>query len=243
MEISSLFSILWFILSGTNQSTPVNEVPSFLPTQVIDLAKKDDLEVIYSDEDETLFIAIHVEEKDWWESLHIGQIEAGEINWLPLQNPPSSQSIYSARFMSLEGFEGSLIEVYDITHMNNGSFYLYQKQGNKVVNLLKTRAFDANGGLPKYTKKYQQYDCGETLKDWRLFPDYKDLNGDGATDLILQGFMETNCIERNKSTALARDKIKMASIPIVKIFIWVPEKNKFVEYYFDDDFYFKPKPK
>ena len=126
-------------------------------------------------------------------------------------------SILSAHWIELEGFQEAVLEVYGATHMGNGNIYLFKVSGNKYSLIFATRAvsgFWPTGNSPSQDlKKYGYANCQETFKDDKLKATYQDLNTDGISDLILTGATEVIC----------DDKIVADIVPIEEKFILNPD--------------------
>ena len=147
-----------------------------------------DVEIIKCKIDPTLFIALLVTEYNWWESISIVKFQKGQILWTArFDTLPSSQSILSARQISLKGIPNPLIEVFDETHMGNGFYYLYELRGKTIRLLASTRAVDNNddGEIEIIHKSYSRLFKGGQLK-----PTYIDINKDGHTDIKLTGTIQ-----------------------------------------------------
>ena len=177
-----------------------------------------DVTIIKCNVDPNLFITILVREKDWWEDLQVVNFSNGHIQWVAsFDTVPSSQSIYTARQISLKGIAFPLIEVFDVTHQGNGYYYLYELKGKHAKLITQTRAVDWNfdGGL-EYNHKY----CSIIYKNGTLTPTYKDMNNDGYTDIILKGTIQIYDDDW---------KTMLKQYPAQKVLYYNKSKNKFVE--------------
>lgn len=185
----------------------------------------DDVEVQFSPRDENLFFAILEEDVDWWEGLYVGRLTNKKIQWLTLSQPPTEQSILSARFLTLEGFSDPILEVYGQTHHGHGNLYLYRIKKEELVLIFQTAAVDTYNeyvwrpdGYPKYG--YQT--CGFVYKNGRLAAKYRDQNSDGIADVILMGVREALCeyiVSIDQSSNIATTQtVKVEEQPIHQIY-------------------------
>lgn len=121
--------------------------------------------------DSPLFVAIIEDEKDWWEYFKIGKVQNGEIKWLDMKNWPKGQymenSILSARWIELQGFNEPMLEVFSVTHMGNGEIYLFKVDDDGYSLIFNTYAVE-NG------EKFSS--------------DYSDLDGNGFSDVTLSRY-------------------------------------------------------
>jgi hypothetical protein len=120
---------------------------------------------------------------------------------------PMEQSIHQVRSLRLAGFTGPIFEVTGITHMGNGNLYLYELRDKKLELLLTTRMVDFNADPFQF-------------QHGLLEVDYRDIDGDGITDLALQGVVE----DRGDNG----DQV-IASRPCRKVFLWNVARKQFVE--------------
>lgn len=167
---------------------------------------------------QSIFYAVIGWQKDWREDLKIGKLQNDKIVWLDITNRPNEQSILSAKFVSLKGITDPVLEVYGETHMGNGDIYLYRVGENEASLLFNTSAVDEHneylwrpGGYPEYG---HYSTCGEVYKGGRLTADYKDLNNDGVSDIILSGKTEVICEKAESHDPLITTEVKAAEIPV-----------------------------
>jgi hypothetical protein len=153
-----------------------------------------------------VFVAICDTETEWWGTFQCVECTPdGRILW-KTSDEIGEQSVHKARAITVPGFANPLIEVFGITHMGNGSLYLYELRGQSLHRVLETRAVDRN-------------DAGGVFHDTTLTPHYADLNADGHADLTLTGVI----LERTARQASLR------STPCRKVFLWHPAERRFVE--------------
>jgi|GEM_PF-3366168 len=179
----------------------------------------DNVSVEFSQSHPELFLAILESTKDWSEGLYVGRMKLGEIQWFEIKDPPTEQSILSAKFIELGGIPDSVLEVYGETHMGNGNLYLYRVGEGELTLLFDTKAVDRYnddvwrpGGYPEYGN-YST--CGKVFENGKLSADYKDLNDDGVSDVVLSGKTDVICQEEIGSGEFLRTKdVKAAEIPI-----------------------------
>ena len=129
--------------------------------------------------------------------------------------------ILSARFIDLEGFSDPVVEVYGLTHAGHGSLCIYEIQNDRLNLLFRTVAVDYNPDTrwaPDNFKKYGYETCGEIFAGGKLTSEYRDINKDGNLDLVLSGEQEIICESDDRSNGI--HELKLASIPVKKIFLW-----------------------
>ncbi len=195
-----------------------------------DCTKPESVEVIFKNKKDTLFAAVSIWQKDWWEEFEFGNYLNGKIEQIKIDNEPTDQSISSVRFLDLKGFANPIAEVYGQTHAGHGFFYLYEISGDKAKLILKFSAVDINNDIrwsPDNLKKYGHGSCGEVFAGGKLESNYKDLNKDGISDVILSGAEEIIC-ESYKINSSDYTEIKIAENPVEKVFSWDDSAKGFV---------------
>jgi hypothetical protein len=178
-----------------------------------------DVTIIKCNTDPNLFITILVREKDWWEDIQVVNFSNGHILWTAkFDTLPSSQSILSARQISLKGIALPLIEVFDVTHQGNGYYYLYELKGKQARLITQTRAVDWN--FDEGLEFNHKVDCSIIYKGGKLTPIYRDVNNDGITDIILKGTIQI--FESDWKT-------KLKEYPAQKVLVYNITKKRFIE--------------
>jgi hypothetical protein len=166
-----------------------------------------------------LFIAILVEENHWWETSRIVRFKNHQIVWqASIDTLPEGQSIYTARQISLTGFPDLFIEVFDMTHMGNGFYYLYSLHGSHARLMLQTRAVDRN--MDGAEQVGDSVGCSQVYKNDSLTSSYTDLNHDGYADIHLTGVVLTYAQD---------DKTLLRQCPIQKVFLYNKKRHRFIE--------------
>lgn len=192
-----------------------------------ELQEIQDIEIKFYDE--SFFLAIVAWETDWWENLRFGRFQDGTIKWLEIENPPTEQSILSARFVELKGFHDPILEVYGETHMGNGDLYLYKINGSKVTLLqdIKGAVDGYYDGIwnPDNYSKYGYGTCGEVYEGDKLLASYKDLNNDGLSDIVLTGITDIICEQEKINEVGERSKVKVSAIP-AKFTYYISNSNE-----------------
>lgn len=177
--------------------------------------KLEGLEIIKCKIDPTLFIVIREKQIGWWENLSVIKFRKNKIIWkAKFDKLPTSQSIISARQISLKGFKNPLIEIFDETHLGNGFYYLYELNGKNLKQLVVTIAVDKNEDL---ALEINNKNCSRLIKNKHLKPYYQDINKDGFVDLILKG----------KIQIVGDNYLKEYFAQ--KVFIYDSSKKKFIE--------------
>lgn len=157
-----------------------------------------------------LCLAICDREHRWWGFFGLYELQEGRVAWqAECEIEPGEQSVHRVRGLKLSGFTRPIVEAYGETHMGNGNLYLYELRNQSLVLLLKTRAVDSHWG------------DGETFQDGRLMSEYPDLNGDGFSDLLLNGEVE----ERTELL----ENVVAAKRHSQKGFLWNASTGKFEE--------------
>ncbi|MBI3256018.1 MAG: hypothetical protein HYZ63_03550 [Candidatus Andersenbacteria bacterium] len=177
----------------------------------------DGVKVQLSDDDPNLFFAIIEREKDWWENLYVGRVKQRNIEWLEVKNPPTEQSILSARFIKLKGMPYPILEVYGKTHNGNGKIYVYRINEQNLSLILSEVAVDSyneNVWRPEGYPQYGYNACGQVYQDGKLTSDYKDFNGDGMPDLLLSGTSEIICESIKQYDPFESIELKVDKIPV-----------------------------
>ena len=220
-----------FLLLGNNEAgaLKVMIVGSFNLEQQRQIQ---DIEIKFYKGDPSLFLAIIEWEKNWREELKIGALENG-MKWLKTENPPVEQSILSARFIDLDGFQRPIIEVYGKTHMGNGSLYLYEIKDDALFLIFKTVAvdfYDESKWDPENYQKYGYSTCGQIYEDGKLSVAYSDMNKDGMSDVVLTGKINVVCEGKTRTENFIKDtNIKVSEMPVNRIYLWDEKNQVFVE--------------
>jgi hypothetical protein len=166
-----------------------------------------------------LFIAVLVTEDHWWETISFIRFKNHQIiSRATIDKLPEAQSIYAAREIFLKGFRDPMIEVFDITHMGNGFYYLYRLHGSRASLLLQTFAVDRNRDGAEHFG--DSLECSRVFKHDRLTPSYKDLNNDGYADIRLTGIAQLYAQD---------DKTLLRQWPVQKVFLYDTIRRRFIE--------------
>ncbi|MEK7618888.1 MAG: hypothetical protein AAB416_01440 [Patescibacteria group bacterium] len=230
----SIFFIPFFMLSHQGSAAPIKEAIAYSMNEDLRM-QIEDIDVRYGAATPLFFYAIVEWRKDWWESLRVGKKESNGVTLITIDREPDEQSILKAEFLKLKGFERPVLEVYGQTHVGNGALYLYEIGETSARLLLLARgAVDAHvdgAKNPENLERYGYDECGEVFKDGALKSDYRDLNGDGISDLRLSGIADMLCEENRiegNSSADSR-QITVAHRRKERVFLWNPEFRQFVE--------------
>jgi hypothetical protein len=166
-----------------------------------------------------LFIAILVTENHWWETISFVRFKNHQIVWqATIDTLPGAQSIYAARQIFLAGFPDPMIEVFDITHMGNGFYYLYRLHDRHARLLLQARAVDRN--MDGAEQVGDSMGCSQVYKNNSLTPSYTDINKDGYADIRLTGAMQTYAQD---------DKTLLRQWPVQRVFFYNKKQHRFIE--------------
>jgi hypothetical protein len=140
--------------------------------------------------------------------------QGGRIQWTvaPSEEDVDEQSFIRARAVRLRGVTGPLVEVFGMTHMGNGNYYLFQLRGRELRLTLKTFAVDTH------------WPDNNLIQGEHLRPQYLDLNGDGYDDVALTGVVQKFGRDPDADPAPPYQ-----AIPCQKIFHWNPQRERFVE--------------
>lgn len=195
-----------------------------------DRAYTKNIEIKRYSSNSSLFLAIIEREKDWSEDFKAGAYKDGKVEWLQAEDMPTEQAILKAKFVSLKNFKNPIIEVYGETHTGHGAMYLYAVRDDQLELLLKTPAVDFNNDIrwsPDNYEKYGYGNCGEVFAGGRLASSYRDLNNDNVSDIVLSGTEEIICEKELKESFEKYAEVKVASIPVKKVFLWDKNKNSY----------------
>jgi len=176
--------------------------------------------------DQSTFLAIMEREKDWWEELRVGKRDHDKIKWLKIENPPTENSILSARWIKLKGFAGPILEVYGETHNGHGDLYLYQLNIDKLSLIFQTSAVDHHHDSKWHPQNYQKYGlgtCGETYTHGKLSATYSDINNDGVFDVKLTGIKNIICDQEYPNY---NHQVIISEIPINLTYLLKPLSNQ-----------------
>ena len=147
----------------------------------------------------------------WWGFFGLYKYKVDSIVWAAqIADAPEEQSVDSVRGVALKQMSGPVVEVFGQTRMGNGSLYLYVLQGRDLKLLLKTRAVD-------YHKNFDLFRGG------KLKVNYKDVNGDGSTDVILTGVV--NYFDDDGPNP----EMVIGSKTCKKVFVWDEKHNVFLK--------------
>ena len=163
---------------------------------------------------DSLYIAKCEYQHRWWGFFGVLIFSRGQLNWLHKSCDTDTiveQSIFGTRGFVHSDFENPLIEVFGMTHMGNGSYYLFEFADNTPKLLLKTRGLDCHTG------------------DWITFvgdcltPTYTDLDDDGHFDVVLTGIVDEG-ISYDDKIAVFNLRYEYR-----KAFVWRSSRHRFVE--------------
>lgn len=143
---------------------------------------------------------------------------SGRVEWeATCDSEPDGQFIRQVRAITLKGFAGPVIEVYDETHCGNGSLHLYVVRGRALVHLFATRAVDDNDS------------DSQVLENGILSTEYRDLDGDGYDDIILSGVLRGEGWPDAGSGADDKEADLSPATPCREEFRWDSARAKYVE--------------
>jgi|GEM_PF-2629879 len=182
----------------------------------------------------SLFSAVIVRQKDWWEDLKVGRYTQGSVKWLEIDRPPYEQAILSVKFIKLKGFTEPFLEVYGYGHKGTGFFHLYQIKGDNLRLVLETRAVDYKNESHAYLEnfmKYGHWNCDARFISGLLDSFYEDFNNDGVDDVKLSGREEMVCDVFRDDYQIGDDftteEEQMAEYGVEKIFLFDASKNTY----------------
>ncbi|MCC7509734.1 MAG: hypothetical protein IT464_10195 [Planctomycetes bacterium] len=121
----------------------------------------------------TRFAAICDWEEMWWGCACTFEVTDGRVARLQVLDH-TEHVTYRMRCIAFESVADPLLECFGKTHMGHGSYYLYRLGQDGADLLIKTEAVDYHHDL-------------DLLRGGMLRPEYRDFNGDGATDVELSG--------------------------------------------------------
>jgi len=179
---------LWVALGILGGCPGVKTAPSFGTDQLIHLLlvidresnpehPLDRLEAFPIPGEEGWYVTIEDTWAHWFGSFGCYKVEDGRIWEAGISEAPLEQSILELRGVRLQGFSRACVEVFGMTHMGNGDYYLYALEGGNLRCVLKTRAVD-------------WHKDENLIRDGKLSVTYRDLNGDGVDDVEFTGIVE-----------------------------------------------------
>lgn len=188
----------------------------------------DRIELIPFKNSDSLFVAHLVFEPSWWSSFSVGRYIDGKIQWLRIEDTVKMANyILSIKEIQLNGFENPIIEVYDSTHMGNGSFYLFEVNKYTLALLVKTRAVDSlmDGATHPLVCGDRAFSASSSLfRDQKLAVEYADVNNDGIDDFTLSGVIDIYCNGEFKGDGMNRkiddSDYLYKSVPAKKVFLF-----------------------
>ncbi len=167
--ISFLFIISLSAFFLSNNIFASQSIESAILDTINDPHEKDyiqNVQVSYYKNNNPLFLTIIATQKDWSERFEIGNYINEKVGWIKISEYPTEQSILSAKFLDLVGFNNPIVEVYGQTHAGHGSYYFYEIKDGEANLLLNTQAVDINSDTrwaPDNMKKYGYGSCGEVF--------------------------------------------------------------------------------
>jgi hypothetical protein len=169
------------------------------------------LEVRAVEGESDLYVAVRDWQTRWWGDFLCFRAQGGRIQWIAeVPDEPTEQSILAARGFRLKGFRGSLVEVFGMTHMGNGSYYLYELVGDTLQLLLETRAVD------------RHWADGNLIRGDHLDVTYHGSTQSGGMEVVFTGIVDQYP---------PGDDIEnpIRSTPCRKVFIWNDRLHRFEE--------------
>ena len=156
------------------------------------------------------FVAICDTQFQWWGRFECVRVRDGQVGPAAQADVvPTEQSIRSVRAFVDPLLGVTLVEVLGITHMGNGSCYLYEWKDNALRLLLETSAVDC-------------HDNGWLIRGGVLKRQYADLNGDGHTDVVFSGIID-------KTDEVQNEELVVRCHVRQKVFHWDATRRRFVE--------------
>jgi hypothetical protein len=217
--ICKAFFTVFLILGGfQNPENPSQSDPVTRALQADQIAKDPEhplqrIEVSPFQGVPNVFVAIRDWQERWWGDFVVFCFEDGRIVWTAsMTEEPDEQSILIVKGVRLAGFSRPFIEVFGKTHMGNGNYYLYEICGGALRLVLKTHAVDCH------------WADNNLIRGEHLNPTYRDLNGDGYSDVELIGVVEQFSPDDDVDPVLC-----FQVNPCRKVFHWNPAQDRFVE--------------
>lgn len=208
-----------FILGCTNPQEPPPDLKQITQTLANDFATADPehplqrIEVSSVPGEEDTFVAIRDWQEHWWGDFVCFGFGNGRIKWTAsITEEPDEQSLLEVRALQLPGINWSFIEVFGMTHMGNGNYYLYQLRERALHLVLKTRAVDRHWGDLIL------------IRGNHLQAAYRDLDGDGCSDVELTGVVEEY---RDEPSVHEEQPFRVNACK--KVFHWHRAQNRFIE--------------
>lgn len=182
------------------------------------LQRLDTVEIIRTPHTDKVHLEIRSIQKNWFEDIFLvpGNKSESEV---PV--PLTSQSVLHAGFVDLQKNNAVFFEVYDITHMGNGFYNLFEYKNGQLRNVLTVRAVDRHQEGIGLTA-----DSSFIIQNDRLDSEYSDLNGDGFLDVTLSGigYVVKGDIIGDEEKLELKNPIRLE-----RQFVWNRRKDKFEE--------------
>jgi hypothetical protein len=159
--------------------------------------------------------------ESWCKFFAVYGVRNGAIEWqADCDKPFTDGVVHALRSVRLSGFENPVFEVYGMTHMGNGSLYLYELQGRRLVPVLQTWAVDF------HTDRF-------TLRNGVLVPTYRDIDLNGFDDVELVGTVVDSGEDIYDPDPESKEGIigkgPSSEFPCRKLLFWNPALHAFVE--------------
>jgi hypothetical protein len=148
---------------------------------------------------DSLFVANCEWQKNWWGTLVAFEFREDRIQWIRALDI-TEQSVLRYRQIDLQPSEYPVIEVFGKTHMGHGSLYLFELRPREPVLRLECFAVDFHHDE-------------NLIRGGVLDVGYADRNGDGASDVVLDGIID----------------VVAEAVPALRVFLWDPSREAFVE--------------
>lgn len=163
---------------------------------------REEIVIEKSKDDSRLFVAYEDDGENWSEFFAVGRVIGTKIKWLDRIEKTEDPifGIYSARFLSLQGIEEPVLEIWLPTHRGGGMLRLYKILEDDslelIINVSAIDRYQNEADPSNYGQNNAEYlSCGAVYggEEKHLHVSYKDMNRDGIDDVVLNGIEVISC--------------------------------------------------
>lgn len=163
------------------------------------------VEVVTVPGESNVFVALFDTEPKWFGRFACFAVSDGAVTWVAdIDQEPDAPAMESVAALRLPGFDHPIVEILSCTHMGNGSVYVYELRSRRLRLLLETRAVDWHSA------------DGTVFRGGILNRSYSDVDGDGISDIVLEGLEDS----------VANDHVH-GTREVHQVFLWNSNSGRF----------------